>query len=196
MNHARASEFWTSRFWEHGTFSLAQTRGLVEDDRHDSPYYRLHILYQPSLKEGRRTILRLVGRDVSPGDEFNQLWENRPEVVKEAIFPRSLCGSDDWCIVESFSKGESLFCGACMEVYEGKVPELLREMPYAEYLLTTHWRLKREEAIAHYGDSCVLCGDGPVQVHHRTYERRGDELVSDLVVLCADCHRSYHRKAS
>jgi hypothetical protein len=30
-------------------------------------------------------------------------------------------------------------------------------------------------------------------VHHRTYERVGFERQSDLIVLCHDCHRDFHR---
>jgi hypothetical protein len=32
-----------------------------------------------------------------------------------------------------------------------------------------------------------------LQVHHRTYERRGAELADDLVVVCRQCHEIHHR---
>jgi hypothetical protein len=72
----------------------------------------------------------------------------------------------------------------------------LRSMPYAEYLQSEHWQALRTQAIAHYGDTCVLCDRKPVQVHHRTYARRGAERLTDLIVLCDDCHDSYHARAS
>lgn len=31
------------------------------------------------------------------------------------------------------------------------------------------------------------------QVHHRTYERLGDERPADLTVLCQRCHRLFHQ---
>ena len=34
--------------------------------------------------------------------------------------------------------------------------------------------------------------DGPLEVHHRTYERRGVERDEDVIALCATCHRLYH----
>ena len=33
-----------------------------------------------------------------------------------------------------------------------------------------------------------------VQVHHKNYERVGNELESDLLTLCRNCHARYHDK--
>lgn len=71
--------------------------------------------------------------------------------------------------------------------------ELLRTMPYAEYLKTDHWVSMRKYMLkkAHY--KCQLCGNKQeLHVHHRTYENRGNELPQDLIVLCASCHRKFH----
>lgn len=80
--------------------------------------------------------------------------------------------------------------------------ERLRAMPYSEYLLTMAWAVKREEKIAEAGLSCQRCGlkygdlkaEGrlPLNVHHLTYVRLGDELLSDLAVVCRLCHRQLH----
>ena len=35
-------------------------------------------------------------------------------------------------------------------------------------------------------------GSVPLQVHHRTYERRGAELDSDLIAFCPTCHGLFH----
>jgi len=41
--------------------------------------------------------------------------------------------------------------------------------------------------------SCQLCNSKDnLNVHHRTYERRGHELASDLIVLCKQCHKTFH----
>lgn len=69
----------------------------------------------------------------------------------------------------------------------------LRTMPYREYLLTPEWNGRRERAlrVAHY--CCQTCSSGGIMhVHHRTYVRRGEERVTDLIVLCADCHKLFH----
>lgn len=69
----------------------------------------------------------------------------------------------------------------------------LQIMPYQDYLRTAHWRTKRNEALVAARHRCQACnGDHRLQVHHRTYERRGRELLGDLTVLCEDCHKTFH----
>jgi hypothetical protein len=69
----------------------------------------------------------------------------------------------------------------------------LRSMPYAEYLRTPEWQLKREHVFEYRGKYCGVCrSPDNLNVHHNTYERRGDEYVTDLFVLCADCHQIFH----
>ena len=42
---------------------------------------------------------------------------------------------------------------------------------------------------------CQLCNkSGELNVHHRTYERRGEESYSDLITLCEDCHTLFHNQ--
>jgi 5-methylcytosine-specific restriction endonuclease McrA len=73
------------------------------------------------------------------------------------------------------------------------VPPILRTMSYRAYLRTDHWIKTREEALDRALHRCALCNtDSNLHVHHRTYERLGAELPSDLTVLCADCHRKFH----
>lgn len=72
-------------------------------------------------------------------------------------------------------------------------PAALRSMPYADYLKTEHWKRKRKAALHAALHRCQLCnGKGPLNVHHRTYERRGEELPNDLIALCEPCHRKFH----
>jgi hypothetical protein len=68
-------------------------------------------------------------------------------------------------------------------------------MPYAEYLKTPHWQEVRESALKAADYRCQVCySPDRLHVHHRTYDRRGRELLSDLTVLCADCHGRFHDK--
>ncbi len=70
----------------------------------------------------------------------------------------------------------------------------LRTMPYKDYLQTPEWAAKRSEMLNRAGHRCQLCNRaGRLEVHHRTYERRGSELEGDLFVLCANCHDHFHR---
>ncbi len=70
----------------------------------------------------------------------------------------------------------------------------LRALPYGEYLQTPHWKRKREEKLRAVGRRCQVCnqGPGPLDVHHRTYERLGEELDQDLTALCRSCHHLFH----
>ncbi len=73
-------------------------------------------------------------------------------------------------------------------------PYELRAMPYEEYLRTPYWKRRREEKLQAVGHRCQLCnrGSGTLDVHHRTYERLGEERDVDLTVLCRACHDTFH----
>lgn len=78
-------------------------------------------------------------------------------------------------------------------------PERGRELAalrYVDYLLTDEWQERRRAMLRAAGYRCMVCNqeDGTLDVHHRTYERRGTEHPSDLIVLCHDCHMLFHRK--
>jgi hypothetical protein len=100
-------------------------------------------------------------------------------------------------------------CKACQEIeqrhrygeYESqeeskaKRLQVLRTMPYLDYLLTEEWLETRNRKLKQAHFSCQLCGSGGLlDVHHRTYERRGHEDMADLIVLCHSCHGKFHGK--
>jgi hypothetical protein len=69
----------------------------------------------------------------------------------------------------------------------------LKSMPYQEYLRTDHWHDRRTVALERANNRCQVCNrTDRLQVHHRTYERRGEEQPEDLIVLCNSCHRLFH----
>ncbi len=71
----------------------------------------------------------------------------------------------------------------------------LHTMPYREYLLTDEWQQTRLRKLKRAHFSCELCGkQGKLNVHHKTYERRGYEDDKDLIVLCGTCHAKFHDK--
>jgi 5-methylcytosine-specific restriction endonuclease McrA len=64
---------------------------------------------------------------------------------------------------------------------------------YQQYLKSPRWRKKAATARKRAGYRCQLCNkQKPLEVHHRTYERLGYELPSDLIALCAACHKRHH----
>ncbi len=68
-----------------------------------------------------------------------------------------------------------------------------RTMPYREYLQTSEWQAARMQALRRADYRCQVCNrSGPLEVHHRTYERRGREAPQDLIVLCDRCHEVFH----
>jgi len=72
--------------------------------------------------------------------------------------------------------------------------DYLATMPYGEYLQTPHWKKLAKLIKARSGFRCQVCNHPQnLHAHHRTYERRGHELPSDLVCLCDGCHDIFHR---
>lgn len=66
---------------------------------------------------------------------------------------------------------------------------------YYEYLRSTEWQVVRRLALERAAGRCQICNQpGRLDVHHRTYERLGHELLSDVTVLCRDCHAKHHDK--
>ncbi len=73
--------------------------------------------------------------------------------------------------------------------------EELRAMPYKEYLKSPEWQATRERKLKRAQYRCELCFKaGRLNVHHKTYERRGNEDDHDLIVLCGTCHAKFHDK--
>ena len=62
------------------------------------------------------------------------------------------------------------------------------------YITSSRWRDSpaRLAELEASGFRCRTCNaseaEAQLQVHHRTYERLGNEQVCDLTTLCADCH--------
>jgi 5-methylcytosine-specific restriction endonuclease McrA len=77
-------------------------------------------------------------------------------------------------------------------------PDPVEKVNYQDYIQSPEWKLRARLARerAHY--HCQLCAtrgnDHTLQVHHNNYERLGNELDSDLIVLCDDCHSKHHDK--
>ena len=68
-----------------------------------------------------------------------------------------------------------------------------RRAEYQKYMRSRKWRNTRKDLFKLRGEVCEECGRLPsmfrsLQVHHLTYERFGDELPSDLRILCVPCH--------
>lgn len=64
---------------------------------------------------------------------------------------------------------------------------------YKAYLKSKRWLAKRLKLFAVRGRACEQCGSTvTIHVHHKTYERLGNEKLNDLMVLCKACHDVIH----
>lgn len=76
---------------------------------------------------------------------------------------------------------------------KGKQRRLNQKVNYHDYINSAAWKKKRQLALKIHGDKCKICGTGRrLQVHHKTYKRLGRERISDLQILCFDCHAMEH----
>lgn len=127
----------------------------------------------------------------------------------------AICGAE---ITEQLGKvtDDDLLCGLCRDVLEQADPTItfdaepaatdallefvegrLSVLQYDQYLDSRHWQRFREIALDHYGFKCAVCGTkDDLEVHHRSYARRGRERLADVTVLCGKCHATHHRLAS
>ena len=67
-----------------------------------------------------------------------------------------------------------------------------KQKEYAKYLKSKHWLELRDKILERDNYKCILCGNKDVQVHHKTYDRIGEESFNDLITLCGNCHLTYH----
>jgi hypothetical protein len=66
-------------------------------------------------------------------------------------------------------------------------------MSYTEYLNSKHWAdVKRRYRESSLPQNCMACDSTKVQYHHRTYQRVGCELLTDIMPLCDACHKRVH----
>lgn len=64
---------------------------------------------------------------------------------------------------------------------------------YSDYLKTTAWRLKRQAVLTRANNWCEGCAARQAtQVHHKTYDHVGNELLFELVAVCDECHHILH----
>lgn len=71
----------------------------------------------------------------------------------------------------------------------------LKHLSYQEFLASAYWFSVSTVAKARAQMRCQICNSADsISVHHRTYDNHGYEHLhmSDLVVLCSNCHGLFH----
>lgn len=67
---------------------------------------------------------------------------------------------------------------------------------YRKYLNSVEWKVKTAPIRRRNGGMCERCGERKGrEVHHKTYERVGNELPSDLIHVCEYCHQLRHLRS-
>ena len=67
---------------------------------------------------------------------------------------------------------------------------------YINYLKSKLWKERRYAALERAGFKCQFekCGENQsLEVHHKTYDRLGNEEPGDLIVLCSGHHWRTHK---
>lgn len=71
----------------------------------------------------------------------------------------------------------------------------MKKSDYLAYLQSEAWQIRRKWKLEQADHRCQVCNsDEQLHVHHRTYDRIGNERENDLTVLCRDCHALYHNR--
>lgn len=91
-------------------------------------------------------------------------------------------------------------CKACCRPWRLYVPirtstftVVKNKKDYERYLKSEHWQEVRNQYWASpRPKACYVCAGKSTDLHHRTYERLGRELLTDMVAVCRDCHFSIH----
>lgn len=66
---------------------------------------------------------------------------------------------------------------------------------YRHYLLSEIWEnLKSRYRASTHLQTCYVCRDENVDLHHKTYARLGDEALGDLLPLCRYHHDQIHEE--
>lgn len=67
---------------------------------------------------------------------------------------------------------------------------------YMAYMKSPEWKAIRAERLKLDDSTCQHCGACyvPLQIHHITYKRLGEERLEDLISLCETCHKKEHER--
>jgi hypothetical protein len=63
---------------------------------------------------------------------------------------------------------------------------------YANYLKSPKWQETRRQCMQRYGNTCQMCAGVATDVHHLSYQHKGNEWWFELVALCKRCHKEWH----
>lgn len=69
----------------------------------------------------------------------------------------------------------------------------MKRPKYQAYIQSPEWERVRKRILKRARGKCEKCQKRPpIQVHHLTYDRLGNERDEDLLAVCGPCHQSCH----
>lgn len=78
-----------------------------------------------------------------------------------------------------------------------KLPKKVNiNIEYKLYINSPEWKKFSKKIKNDRGNKCEVCGISGVilHAHHKTYERFKNELETDILVVCVNCHNKIHNK--
>ena len=80
-----------------------------------------------------------------------------------------------------------------MSEKKSQFQQRLEALGFQQYSNSALWFDKKAEyAASDLPKECQHCGDSKYLLHHLTYERLGQESLSDFMALCNRCHHRLH----
>lgn len=120
----------------------------------------------------------------------SSLKHNLVPDLKEKIQLKQINKFDTKLLNEKSPTYEKYFAYRSQKLEENKqVEKAYRKEFYSEYMKSDKWKAIRLKVLKRDNNLCQACLDAPAQdVHHKTYENIGDELMYELISVCRYCH--------
>jgi len=103
------------------------------------------------------------------------------------------CGSDYGHVPCDAIRGrcESLRQSYKLQRVNGHAPtKVVTSTELQELYASSYWKMFAQRIRNYWGHRCAICYKrGNTEVHHRTYERMGHELDTDVIAVCKNCHK-------
>jgi putative DNA primase/helicase len=146
-----------------------------------------------------KLIDRLCQREEEPWREFNRGRPITPERLASTLKDYKIHSSRTTIIPQQ----TGYYAGTFHEAWARYLPPPSPKNPaipaiparadrpegYEAMLRTLRWQRFSGDVRKMWGGRCAVCyAAGPLQVHHRTYERFGHEELTDCLPLCGGCH--------
>jgi predicted deacetylase len=104
--------------------------------------------------------------------------------IEDIVTPFATIGTDDvWDVIKTCD--------------QPTLRHRLQYMKYSQFLRTPYWRVVASKVKHAAGGRCQMCNsDHKIEVHHRTYDFRGQDHLhlKELTCLCRKCHGGYHNR--